>query len=86
MVKAELTVMSPGGLHLIPANKIANEAELFKSKISFRRENMVVNAKSILNIVSGCFREGDCFICVCEGEDEKEALEKMKEIMALDLS
>ena len=31
------------------------------------------------------FRQGDVIQCVCDGPDEKEALEAMKEILAKDL-
>ena len=85
MVQAELTVGNPEGIHLIPANKIANVADKFRSEIHLRTEYMDINAKSIISIVSGSFRQGDKVLCVCQGPDEREALEAMKDIVSQNL-
>lgn len=85
MVQAELTVMNEQGIHLGPANIIANIADKFESQIHFKTEYMDVSAKSIINLISGTFRQGDKVLCVCSGPDEKEALEAMKDILSKDL-
>ena len=82
MVHAELTIINEQGIHLGPANKIANLADRYDCQIHFKTEYMDVNAKSIINLISGTFRQGDVIQCVCDGPDEKEALEAMKEILA----
>lgn len=85
MVQAELTVMNEQGIHLGPANIIANIADKFESQIHFKTEYMDVSAKSIINLISGTFRQGDKVLCVCSGPDEKEALDAMKDILSKDL-
>ena len=75
MVHAELTIINEQGIHLGPANKIANLADRYDCQIHFKTEYMDVNAKSIINLISGTFRQGDVIQCVCDGPDEKEALE-----------
>lgn len=85
MVQAELTIENPEGIHLGPANKIANVADRFKSEIHLKTEYMDMNAKSIISVVSGTFRKGDKVMCLCQGPDEEEALEAMKEIMSQNL-
>ena len=82
MVRAELTVMNEQGIHLGPANIIANLADKFESQIHFKTEYMDVNAKSIINLISGTFRQGDKILCVCSGPDEKEALEAMRDVLS----
>ena len=77
--------MNAQGIHLGPANKIANLADKFDAQIHFKTEYMDVNAKSIINLISGTFRQGDKVLCVCNGADEREALAAMKEILAGDL-
>ena len=74
MVHAELTIINEQGIHLGPANKIANLADRYDCQIHFKTEYMDVNAKSIINLISGTFRQGDVIQCVCDGPDEKEAL------------
>ena len=85
MVQAELTVESPEGIHLGPANQITNVADKFKSEIHFKTEYMDLNAKSIISMVSGILRKGDKVLCVCKGPDEEEALEAMRRIMSSNL-
>ncbi|CVI72312.1 MAG TPA: HPr family phosphocarrier protein [Candidatus Anaerobutyricum stercoris] len=85
MVRAELTVMNEQGIHLGPANIIANLADKFESQIHFKTEYMDVNAKSIINLISGTFRQGDKILCVCSGPDEKEALEAMRDVLSRSL-
>mgnify|MGYP002796514985 CR=1 FL=1 len=85
MVRAELTVMNEQGIHLGPANIIANLADKFDSQIHFKTEYMDINAKSIISLISGTFRKGDKVLCVCSGPDEKEALNAMRDILSRDL-
>ena len=85
MVRAELTVMNEQGIHLGPANIIANLADKFESQIHFKTEYMDVNPKSIINLISGTFRQGDKILCVCSGPDEKEALEAMRDVLSRSL-
>lgn len=81
MVRAEIIIGNKEGIHLIPANIIASEAEKFDSIIHLEKNHMDINAKSIIGLVSGAFRKGDIALCVCDGPDEKEALEAMKRIL-----
>ena len=82
MVQAELTITNEQGIHLEPANKIANLADRYDCQIHFKTDYMDVNAKSIINLISGTFRHGDVVQCVCNGPDEEEALAAMKRILS----
>ena len=46
MVQAELTITNEQGIHLGPANKIANLADRYDCQIHFKTDYMDVNAKS----------------------------------------
>lgn len=85
MVRAKLIVMNEKGIHLGPANIIANLADEFDSQIHFKTEYMDVNAKSIINLISGTFRQGDIVECICSGPDEKKALKAMRDVLSKDL-
>ena len=85
MVRKELTIANSQGIHLAPANKIANLADKFDAQIHFKTEYMDINAKSIISLISGTFRQGDQILCVCDGWDEKEALAAMEGILAQEL-
>ena len=77
--------MNEQGIHLGPANIIANLADKFESQIHFKTEYMDVNAKSIINLISGTFRQADKILCVCSGPYEKEALEAMRDVLSRSL-
>ena len=81
MVSEKVVVRNLTGLHLRPAGILCNRAILFKSRIQFRIGNTVANAKSVLSVLGACVKCGDEVEFVCEGEDEKEALDSMIEVV-----
>ena len=56
---------------------LCKEALRYKSKISFKVRTTTANAKSVLSVLGACVKSGDEIEFVCEGPDEKEALEAM---------
>ena len=77
MVSAMVTVRSPQGLHLRPAGDLAEYALKFHSRILLETGDKQVSAKSLLGVLSLCIRQGMELTIICEGVDEKEALEGM---------
>lgn len=77
MVSQKVIVNNPTGLHLRPAGIFCNTAVKFESKITFQHDNSTSNAKSVLSVLGACIKKGDEIELICEGEDEKEALEAM---------
>lgn len=74
MVSTRLRIDIPLGLHLRPISVLCNRAIDFSSKITIRIGDKEVNAKSVLGVLSACVKFGDEIELVCEGTDEKEAL------------
>ena len=58
-----------------PAGKLCDEAIKYRAKISFQKGNATTNAKSLLSVLAASVKYNDEVEIVCEGEDEKEALE-----------
>lgn len=81
MVSAKVVIRNLTGLHLRPAGILCNKAVLFKSKIYFRIGNTTANAKSVLSVLGACVKSGDEIEFVCEGEDEREALDSMIKVV-----
>lgn len=75
MVNAVTVIKNPSGLHLRPAGVLCKEALRFKSKISFKIRNTTANTKSVLSVLGACVKSGDEIELICDGPDEKEALE-----------
>ena len=65
-----------------PVTQMCQEAAKYESIITFTAGNKTVNAKSLLNVLSAKVQYGDEIEFVCEGSDEKEALQEMIQIIS----
>lgn len=83
MVKANVKLAVPGGLHLRPAEKVCRTAMQYQSHIEFQLRDAVYNAKSVLSVLGACIREGDEFVVLCEGPDEAGALAAMVQVITV---
>ncbi len=73
MVKRTLTVPTRAGIHARPAALIAETANLFKCSVEIEKEDMRINAKSIMGVITlGAIYETKLLL-ICDGEDEEEA-------------
>ena len=79
MIRQKITIKNPTGLHLRSAGIFCNEAMGFKSNITFEFKGNIANAKSVLSVLAACVKSGDEIELICDGPDEKEALEHMKD-------
>ncbi len=59
-----------------PATVFAGEMGKFKSKITLESGGHTVDGKSLMNIIAACIKCGAEVKIICEGEDEKAALDK----------
>jgi phosphocarrier protein len=75
MVSNKLIVDIPAGLHLRPISVLCNRSIDFKSTITMVIGEKSVNAKSVLGVLSACVKHGDEIELVCDGPDEREALD-----------
>ena len=77
MLSRAIKIMNPTGLHLRPAGNLCKEAMKYKSKITFEYRGNIANAKSVLSVLGACIKSGDEITLICEGEDEREALQSL---------
>ena len=54
MLKQEVTISNPTGLHLRPAGVFCNTASYYNCKVLFQHEETVANAKSVLSVLGAC--------------------------------
>ena len=80
MVSDRITVKNPSGLHLRPAGVFCKEATKFDCQITFHFKGSTVNAKSVLSVLGAGVKSGDTIELVCDGKDEEEALEAMRNL------
>ncbi len=80
-VKKKMRVKSKLGLHARPAAMFVETANKFISRIRVRKDDLVVDGKSILNILMLGVECGDEILVEAEGEDAHQAVETLQEIV-----
>ena len=73
------------GLHARPAAKLAQAAQQYQSRITLEYDDMVVDAKSILDILSLAAGRGASLTLRCSGEDARKAAEKLEALFSVEL-
>lgn len=80
MIKKNIDV-SLGGDETRPIAMLVQLASQFKSRIEIRQDNMVVNAKSIMGMMTLGLVEGQKLEIDVEGEDEENAMLEMENFL-----
>lgn len=81
MVSKNLIIINSVGLHLRPAGVFAAEMMKFDSKVTIIFEDKIINAKSMLGIISAGIKCGSEILVECEGSDEEQALRRAEELI-----
>ncbi len=74
LVERKIQVTNKLGLHARPAAMLVQKASKFKSEIKLQKEDIEVNAKSILSVMMLAAEVGTFLIIKAEGEDQEEAV------------
>lgn len=81
MYKKEIVLANEAGLHARPASLFIKEASKFSSNITVYKNGKEFNAKSIISILSMGAKKGDSITIQADGNDEKEAVEKLIDLV-----
>ncbi len=73
MVEKILTVKNRAGIHARPASLIAQMANKYNCEITLEKDSIVVNAKSIMGVITMAAGYNTTMTLKTEGEDEKDA-------------
>lgn len=73
MFEKDVTVENKAGLHARPAALIAETAQRFTAEVSLVRDGMVVNAKSIIDVLLLAAEKGSKIKISACGADEESA-------------
>jgi phosphocarrier protein HPr len=69
------------GIHARPATMLVNSVSNYKSNITIEYKDKQVNLKSIMGVMSLGIPEGAHIRIAAEGEDEKEAISQIEEVL-----
>lgn len=75
MVSQTITIKNAEGLHARPATEIAKSATKYTATVELNVMGNKYNAKSVLNIMSAGIKNSTQITIICDGVDEKKALE-----------
>lgn len=76
-----VTIKNASGLHARPAGMFVKKASEFKSTVEIKAKNKVVNAKSIMGIMSLGLGQGDTVTIVANGDDAEKAINSLVELV-----
>lgn len=82
MIQRSMQIQLANGLEARPVAVLVQKASMFDSKIYIEAEGKKVNAKSIMGMMTLGLDTGEEIIISTDGEDEKEAMEKMEEYLS----
>lgn len=86
MVKREMTITNNIGLHARPATFFIQKANTFKASVWIEKDERKVNAKSLLGVLSLGIAKGMVVTIIADGEDEKEAVDGLVELVQTGLT
>ncbi|PGM62074.1 phosphocarrier protein HPr [Bacillus paramycoides] len=81
MEKKTFEIIEKLGIHARPATKLVNKVGQYSAEIALQYKGKSVNLKSIMGVMSLGIPSGAEVTIVAEGNDAKEALEALEELM-----
>lgn len=76
-----ITIKNASGLHARPAGMFVKKASEFKSTVEIKAKDKVVNAKSIMGIMSLGLAQGDTITIAANGDDAENAVNALVELV-----
>ena len=84
MVEQAATVKNRLGIHARPAAYLVQEASKFQAEVTFIKDGLEVNGKSIMGVMMLAAEKGAQVLLEAEGSDAEAALEALGELLASD--
>lgn len=81
MVEARVVLSNKMGLHARPSTQIATTASRFSSDIHITKDDMVVDAKSVLELLMLAAECDSELTIAAEGDDAKDAVHALVELV-----
>ena len=80
MVQKDLKILNRLGLHARPAALIAQTAAGFACNIELTKDNITINAKSIMGVMMLAAEFGSCVQVTANGSDETQAVLALEQL------
>lgn len=81
MISVSVVITNAEGLHARPATLVVSLAAKFQSEIKLQKKDKIVNAKSIMGLLSLGIMQGEEITITAQGHDEAAAIDALKELI-----
>jgi phosphocarrier protein HPr len=81
MYEKKTKIVNSLGIHARPASLLVKLASQFESKVELEKNNIEVNAKSIMGILMLASEKGQEIIVRAEGNDEEKAVNAIVDLI-----
>ncbi len=85
MRKEDVVVKWRAGLHARPASDIVKAANKFSSKIIFKKDDVEVDGKSVIGMMTLGATYESVLVMIIDGEDEDDAIVALIDIFKKDI-
>jgi phosphocarrier protein HPr len=82
VIEREAKVVNPLGMHARPAAELVKVASRFKAAVEVRKDDVAVNAKSILGVMTLAAECGSSLVIKTDGDDAAEAMAAILALVA----
>lgn len=82
VVERRVTIVNELGLHARPAAAFVKIAGAYQAEISVSRDDMVVNGKSIMGVMTLAAEPGSELLIRAEGDDAQAAADALADLVA----
>ena len=77
MCRQEVNVSLENGLHLVPCSRIAQSAGRFSCDVKVHKDNLSVDAKSVLDLMTLNAEQGTTLVLEARGDGANEAIQEL---------
>ena len=81
MLEQRATIKNKLGIHARPAALLVQAAAKFTSEITLKKDGLAINGKSIMGVMMLAAEEGSVITVRVEGEDARDALDHIVEMI-----
>lgn len=84
IAREEVVVNLENGLHLVPCSKVAELARRYDCEIRIHKNDQVVDAKALFDLMTLRAEQGTHLFLEAEGEHAEEAIERLVDLFEND--
>jgi phosphocarrier protein HPr len=82
VIERQARIVNPLGMHARPAAELVKVANRFKAAVEVRKDDVAVNGKSILGVMTLAAECGSALVFKTDGDDAEEAMAALLALVA----